>query len=108
MGWSRSTDTEKNQSGYSNSPTLNWVSQQHERLHITDEANSNIIVDVSDKNRVRSDANAAKHVGEIRVTVFRKQILEQTSVETGGQGNNTNLEIAEKAVKGQTISHGTE
>ncbi|KFZ08014.1 hypothetical protein V502_09601 [Pseudogymnoascus sp. VKM F-4520 (FW-2644)] len=66
------------------------------------------LVDVSDKNRVRSDANTAKHVGEIRVTVFRKQVLEQTNVETGGHDNSTKLEIAEKAVKGQSLSHGTD
>ena len=108
MGWNRSTGMERNRSDYSDFLKLNWVTQQHKWFHITDEANSNIIVDISDKNRVRSDANTAKHVGEIRVTVFRKQVLEQTNVETGGQDNSTKLEIAEKAVKGQSLSHGTE
>ncbi|KAL5346135.1 hypothetical protein ACLOAV_009168 [Pseudogymnoascus australis] len=66
------------------------------------------LVDTSDINRVRRDANSAKHVGEIKITVFRRQVLEQTNLQTGDYDNSTKLEIAEKAVKGQSLSHGTE
>ncbi|OBT57471.1 hypothetical protein VE04_02253 [Pseudogymnoascus sp. 24MN13] len=66
------------------------------------------IVDVHDRGRVKKDANAAKHIGEIRVTVVRKQVFEETYGKAWGVVDNANLEIAEKAVKGQTLSHGTE
>lgn len=67
-----------------------------------------IIVDAHDRDRIKRDANTAKHIGEIRVTVFRKQTPEESHRSTLGMNDKTNLEIAEKAVKGQTLSHGTE
>lgn len=67
-----------------------------------------IIVDAHDKNRIQRDVDASKHIGEIRVTVFRKQAKEDIYDKATGTGGNTNLEISEKAVKGQSLSHGTE
>lgn len=42
------------------------------------------------------------------MTVLRRQAKEEVQHGGRGKGGNTNLEIAEKAVKGQTLSHGTE
>ncbi|OBT76397.1 hypothetical protein VF21_03625 [Pseudogymnoascus sp. 05NY08] len=66
------------------------------------------IVDVHDKDRIKRDANSSKHVGEIRVTVTRRQAKEKVHDGDMRNDGNTNLDIAEKAVKGQALSHGTE
>ncbi|KFY21343.1 hypothetical protein V493_07498 [Pseudogymnoascus sp. VKM F-4281 (FW-2241)] len=66
------------------------------------------IVDVHDKDRIKRDASASKHIGEIRVTVTRRQAKAEVQYRSWGMDRNANLEIAEKAVKGQTLSHGTE
>lgn len=66
------------------------------------------IVDLHDNDRIKRDSNASKHIGEIRVTVTRKQTKEEVHYKSRGNDRDTNLEIAEKAIKGQTLSHGTE
>ncbi|OBT63909.1 hypothetical protein VE03_05970 [Pseudogymnoascus sp. 23342-1-I1] len=66
------------------------------------------IVDADDKDRIKRDAHASKNIGEIRVTVRRKQAKEKSHYSIRGKDSDTSLEIAEKAVKGQSLSHGTE
>jgi hypothetical protein len=65
-------------------------------------------VDEYDKDRAKRDAKAPKKIGEIKITVRRRQTKYETHWETCGDDNDTNLEIAEKAIKGQALSHGTE
>ncbi|KFY34975.1 hypothetical protein V494_06310 [Pseudogymnoascus sp. VKM F-4513 (FW-928)] len=66
------------------------------------------IVDAHDKERIKRDTNVSKNIGEIKVTVLRRQVKEEIQERSTGGYGNTSLEIAEKAVKGQTLSHGTE
>lgn len=69
------------------------------------------LVDVADKTRIDTDMKVAQNLGLIRVSVYRvifkgeKRNYEHSSrrlkVETHG------LCLAEKALKGKAISHGT-
>jgi hypothetical protein len=69
-----------------------------ERLHF--------IVDDADSDRVKADAKLANGLGEIVVHVHRAIAgLSLTALSTSAVKEPTN-EIAEKALKGQAISHG--
>lgn len=65
------------------------------------------LVDISDKKRIKSDARDAAHIGELKISVFKKQVLRQAHDELVLTETEAKLEIAEKAVKGRALSHGT-
>lgn len=72
-------------------------------------ANEGLVED-DDKERIKNDARDAAHIGELQIAVFKVQILGCAGtqlVHIQGKRETKLLEIAEKAVKGRTLSHGT-
>lgn len=65
------------------------------------------LVEINDKKRIKSDAKYAAHIGELKISVFKKQILSQAREEQYLMKGEARLEIAEKALKGRALSHGT-
>lgn len=65
------------------------------------------LVESNDKKRIKSDARDAVHIGELKISVFKEQVLRQTHGEQCLMKKKARLEIAEKAVKGRALSHGT-
>lgn len=65
-------------------------------------------VDSSDSDRIKSDINLVKALGEIVVVAYRahnggRKVFKGAR---GGGGYGAPSEVAEKALKGQAISHG--
>lgn len=63
------------------------------------------VVDVQDKTRIQRDVAAAANLGELRVSVFRTKILNPTTSGTSCTYDDSPSHIAEKAIKGQALSH---
>jgi type VI protein secretion system component Hcp len=65
------------------------------------------LVEINDEKQIKSDAKDAAHIGELKISVFKKQILSQGHGKQRLMKGEAKLEIAEKAVKGRALSHGT-
>ncbi|KAH8888303.1 hypothetical protein GQ53DRAFT_826446 [Thozetella sp. PMI_491] len=64
-------------------------------------------VDDTDKQRLEEDKRATKHLGTIQVNFFRTLEAGLPYDPTTSGPSGTSLSVAEKALKGQAISHGT-
>ncbi|KAB5585800.1 hypothetical protein GE09DRAFT_38713 [Coniochaeta sp. 2T2.1] len=66
-------------------------------------------LDDANAQKVKDDLKRAKHIGLIRVRVFRAISLHRTTDKGAiiALGEKRDLSIAEKAMKGRAVSHGT-
>lgn len=59
-----------------------------------------------DSTRVMSDANVVSGIGEILIVAYRSREEEGHSYHSKQSVNSAPNEVAEKALKGQALSHG--
>lgn len=65
-------------------------------------------MDASDRDRLEKDTETAKHLGTIKVTVCRCVVKRQKKSYSGSaQAVPQEITLAEKAFKGESVSHST-